>query len=406
MYILGLETSCDETAAAVLSVDDTGVVKVLANIVASQIVLHASYGGVVPSLAAREHIKNLNPVLEAALKKADQPKLDLIAVTSGPGLISSLLVGTTFAQTYAWRKKLPILGVNHIEGHIYSNWLTPLTETNSSQLPIISTSELIDLPQFEARLSTVRQLAERCTGQYTGVRNGSRNKEMGQIRELRFPAVCLIVSGGHTELILMQGHGDYQLIGRTRDDAAGEAFDKIARILELGYPGGPAIAERAKVFETSGKNKLGIKLPRPMLNISTFDFSFSGLKTAVLYLVRDLLTDHKLEEIRDEIAHETQEAIVETLVNKTMRAAQKYEAASVILAGGVSANQRLREYLCKHAQGENIPLILPDPVYTTDNAAMIAMAGYQKFKNQKSKIKIEEEYHWSKIKADANWELV
>ncbi|MGD0977498.1 MAG: tRNA (adenosine(37)-N6)-threonylcarbamoyltransferase complex transferase subunit TsaD [Minisyncoccia bacterium] len=367
MLILGIETSCDETAAAVLEVHpvklslrDTGFtgfnrVKVLSNVVSSQIKIHAPFGGVVPSLAAREHVKNLRPVLNSALQTTHYslPTIDLIAVTAGPGLISSLLVGTAFAKTLAWKYKKPIVGVNHIEGHLLSNWLP-----ESNKLSAIS-----------HKLS---------------------------------PAMCLVVSGGHTQLILMRDFGKYKLIGETVDDAAGEAFDKIARILELGYPGGPAISAEAEKEESRIMNQESrIKLPRPMLNSKDFNFSFAGLKTAVLYQTRELLKKHSLEEIKSAMAHEAQEAIVDVLTQKTISAAKKYKAKSIMLSGGVSANKRLREKLSQETEKMRIPFFKPELEYTGDNAAMIALAGY--FQAMRDKRQAE---NWKKVQANANWELV
>ena len=303
MLILGIETSCDETAASLVKVEN-GKIKVLSSVVSSQVKLHAKYGGVVPSLAAREHVKNLGSVLELTTKGVVLKKVDLIAVTAGPGLVSSLLVGTAFAKTLAWKLNKPIIGVNHVEGHISSNFLPPIGEAHT----------LYPIP-------------------YT-----------------LFPALCLVVSGGHTQLILMKGLGKYKTVGETLDDAAGEAFDKIARILGLGYPGGPAISAAAEKLLTT-HYKLQTNLPRPMINSKNFDFSFSGLKTAVLYLDRDLkkkLGKNKLpKELISQIAAEAQMAIVDVLVSKTVKAAQKYEAKSIMLSGGVSANKLLRSELKK-----------------------------------------------------------
>ncbi len=368
MLILGIETSCDETAASLIEVRpvksrEAGTlkelfdrVKVLSSVISSQVKLHAKYGGVVPSLAAREHVKNLKPVLELALK-AENCKLkavDLIAVTAGPGLISSLLVGTAFAKTLAWKLNKPIIGVNHIEGHIASNWLPPIG--NNYLLP-------------------------------------TTNYKL-------FPAMCLVVSGGHTQLILMRGFGKYKTVGETLDDAAGEAFDKIARILGLGYPGGPAISAVAEKLQTTNYS-LQTNLPRPMISSKNFDFSFSGLKTAVLYLDRDLkkkLGKNKLpRELISQIAAEAQQAIVDVLVTKTIKAAQKYGAKSIMLSGGVSANKLLRSELQKNAEQREIKYFQPSPEYTTDNAAMIALAGYFNRKSGRG--------NWKKVKTDANWEL-
>jgi N6-L-threonylcarbamoyladenine synthase len=435
MLILGIETSCDETAASLVEVYPvksrkagtlrglSGRVKVLSNVVSSQVKLHAKYGGIVPSLAAREHVKNLRAVLELAIRPAAEiatsaagqvrPKvgkktipalgrIDLIAVTAGPGLISSLLVGTTFAKTLAWKLNKPIIGVNHIEGHIISNWLKSVGEISNFQFLISK--------QFK-----------------NSKKIGNWELAIGNC----FPAVCLVVSGGHTQLIRMKSFGKYKIVGETLDDAAGEAFDKIARILGLGYPGGPAISRHAEKWKskiTSIKSRTNskfqipkIELPRPMINSKNFDFSFSGLKTAVLYLVRDLkkkLGKNKLpKELISQIAAEAQQAIVDVLVSKTIRAAQEYEVRSIMLSGGVSANKLLRSELQKNAQQKGIKYFQPLAEYTTDNAAMIALAGYiRKIKNQKSpkesvrsdltgqaKAKIKES--WQKVKADANWEI-
>src|SRR3989344_5512377 len=338
MLILGIETSCDETSMSVLEVDKKEKARILSSVISSQIKIHAKYGGVYPALAAREHAKNIDKVLKLTLKEAgvkSVKEIDLIAVTNGPGLAIALIIGITFAKTLTWKYQKPIIGVNHLEGHIYSNWL-PLSE-KSSDLTVLS----------------------------------------HQI----FPALNLIVSGGHTELVLMQGHGKYKIIGETMDDAAGEAFDKIARLLGLGYPGGPLISKEAEKFCKSAiqptldprllarefssgcmADLLQISLPRPMINSKNFDFSFSGLKTAVLYLISrlnlekprpgletgpsrchlDYLPDD-LDEIRPAVALEAQQAIVDVLISKTLRAAKQYKVKSVLLSGGVSANKLLRE---------------------------------------------------------------
>ena len=363
MLILGIETSCDETAASLVEAGN-GKIKVLSNIVSSQVKLHAKYGGVVPSLAAREHVKNLRPVLELAVKGASLKKIDLISVTAGPGLISSLLVGTAFAKALAWKFKKPIVGVNHTEGHIASNWLPPIESHYK-------------LPTTNYKL---------------------------------FPAMCLVVSGGHTQLIFMKGFGKYKKVGETLDDAAGEAFDKIARILGLGYPGGPAISVAAEKLQTTHYS-LQTSLPRPMLNSKNFDFSFSGLKTAVLYLDRDLkkkIGKNKLpKEIVYQVATEAQRAIVDVLVSKTIKAAQKYGARSIMLSGGVSANKLLRSELQKNAEQREIKYFQPASEYTTDNAAMIALAGYFSARGGSASGGNRNFRHgdWKKVKTDANWEL-
>ena len=248
MLILGIETSCDDTAVSVLQVNGKKL-EIKSNIISSQVKLHAKYGGVFPSLAAREHEKNLPKVLKLALKEAGVKvdEVDLVAVTKGPGLEPSLWRGINFANDLAKKFNKTIIGINHLEGHIYSNWLS--------------------LTKLDYKF---------------------------------FPALCLIVSGGHTELVLMKGHGKYKIIGETLDDAVGEAFDKVARMLGLGYPGGPIVALRADKFRSKSA-KVEIKFPRPMMHSKDFNFSFSGLKTAVLYLVRDLTVP--LESVQAQIAH-------------------------------------------------------------------------------------------------------
>lgn len=307
MKILGIETSCDETAAAV--VQDGR--KTLSNIIASQIDIHSRFGGIVPEVASRQHLLTIIPVIEQAMAQAQVQwgDLDGIAVTCGPGLAGSLLIGVNTAKAIALSKNLPLLGINHLEGHIYANWLEGHTP---------------DLP-----------------------------------------AICLIVSGGHSDLILMRGHGDYQLLGRTRDDAAGEAFDKVSRVLELGYPGGPAI-EKAALSGSSTR----FRLPRAWLK-DTDDYSFSGLKTAVLRLA----AEQNIAAIAD-IAASFQDAVVDVLVTKAVSAAKRLGARQILLCGGVAANCLLRRTL---AERSPIPVLLPNPILCTDNAAMIASCGYFHF---------------------------
>lgn len=336
MIILGIETSCDDTGIALVKGSQQGC-RILSNVVSSQIKIHAPYGGVVPNLAGRAHLKNIQPCLKQALKQANQPKIDLIAVTIGPGLIPSLLVGVNFAKTlaYAWQK--PIIGINHIEAHIYANWL-----------------------------------------------------ETGPV----FPALCLVVSGGHTQLILAKGHGEYKLLGQTRDDAAGEAFDKVAKLLNLGYPGGPIISQRAKKG-----NPQAIDLPRPMINSKDFDFSFSGLKTAVLYKTRE---KNKISQsFINDMAASFQQAVIDVLVNKTIKAAKKYRVKTVILSGGVAANQELRKQMEQAVKKElsKVEFQMPDIKLCTDNAVMIALTATYKKKPTSLR-------GWSKIEAEANLRLI
>ncbi len=321
MKTLGIETSCDETAAAVV---EDGV-RILSNQIASQVEIHARYGGVVPEVASRQHILAIIPIIEQAMAEAKATWSDLegIAVTIGPGLAGSLLVGVNVAKAIALARGLPITGVNHLEGHIYANWL-------------------ID-------------------------------------RSIEFPLVCLIVSGGHSDLVLMKGHGDYVVLGRTRDDAAGEAFDKAARILELGYPGGPAIEQAARAGTAS------IQLPRAWLK-GTSDFSFSGIKTALLRLVEagkvSFSTNQgsELPTVADAAAS-FQEAVIDVLVTKTVAVAKEHRVKQILLAGGVASNERLRQRLVKNSP---LPVLIPPPVLCTDNAAMIAACGYSRFRAGKT----------------------
>jgi len=316
MKILGIETSCDETAAAVV---EDGV-SILSNQIASQVEIHARYGGIVPEVASRQHILAIIPIIQQAMTEAkvSWDNIDGIAVTIGPGLAGSLLVGVNAAKAMALAHGLPITGVNHLEGHIYANWL------NNCQ------------PNF--------------------------------------PLICLIVSGGHSDLVLMKGHGNYVVLGRTRDDAAGEAFDKAARILGLGYPGGPAIEQAARNGTAS------LKLPRAWLKGSS-DFSFSGVKTALLRLVEGEKVSQSANQdsrlpTRSDAAASFQEAVIDVLVTKTVAAAKERRVKQILLAGGVASNQLLRHWLVENSP---IPVLVPEPVLCTDNAAMIAACGYYRF---------------------------
>ena len=322
MIILGIETSCDDTGIALVQKNTKGF-KILSNVISSQIKIHAAYGGVVPNLAAREHLKNIESCLKQALKESNNPKIDLIAVTAGPGLIPSLLIGVNFAKALAYNWQKPIIGINHIEGHIYANWLN----------------------------------------------NSNSN--------LNFPILALVVSGGHTQLVLIKNHGKYELLGETRDDAVGEAFDKVAKLLELGYPGGPIISQKAEKGNSEKFN-----LPRPMINRQNFDFSFSGLKTAVLYEVKK----QNPEEINDgyinDMAASFQQAAIDVLVYKTIKAAKEYKVKNVMLSGGVAANKELRNQLQESVKQEldNVNFQMPDIKLCTDNAAMIAAVAFYKKK--------------------------
>jgi N6-L-threonylcarbamoyladenine synthase len=368
MQIISIETSCDDTAVALVKASKDKFL-VIDSLVSSQTKVHAPFGGVVPNLAAREHLKNLPIMLEGFFRrnKISAENIDLIAATQGPGLIPALLVGTNAAKALAYAWKKPLVGVHHIAGHIYANFVGE-----------------------------------------------------AQSLKIKFPVLALVVSGGHTELILMKRHLEYKIVGETLDDAAGEAFDKVARILGLGYPGGPEIAAHAADHTTwnikHGTKKDSapcsmlhapcFKLPRPMINSKNLDFSFSGLKTAVLYTVRDnpkILKDKKL---KAELCAEFQQAAVDVLVHKTIQAAKKYEPKTILLGGGVSANQELRQQLGE-AIKNNFPRTkyqIPVPGYSLDNAAMIAVAGHYQFKLAKNKNKFNN--NWKSLEADANLELI
>jgi len=315
--ILSVETSCDETAAAIV-VDGTTV---KANIISSQVDVHRKFGGVVPEVASRKHLELINHVIREALDEAgiDFNQLDAVAVTYGPGLVGALLVGVAAAKAIAFGMDIPLIGVNHLEGHVSANFLSELAPD--------------------------------------------------------FPVVCLVVSGGHTDLVLISGYGQYELLGATRDDAAGEAFDKVARVLGLGYPGGPLIDELA----TSGIDT-AVSLPRSYLGEGSLDFSFSGLKTAVInYLNR--AEQKGLPINKADVAASFRRAVVDVLVDKTLLAARQRQINTIMLAGGVAANRLLRQEMVYRAAREGKRAIYPPPVLCTDNAAMTGCAAYHKYKN-------------------------
>ena len=318
MKILGIETSCDETSASV--VEDGKII--LSNVIASQIEIHSRYGGVVPEVASRQHTLSIVPVIQQAMNEAKigWPDIDAIAVTKGPGLAGSLLVGVNIAKAIAFAQSLPLIGVNHLEGHIYANWLT------------------------------------------------------GQ--EIKFPVICLIVSGGHSDLVFMKDHGQYELLGRTRDDAAGEAFDKAARILGLGYPGGPLIQKSAET------GKANIRLPHAWLE-GTHDFSFSGIKTALLRMAEGgkiALDDNARNGLpsKNDAAASFQKAVVDVLVTKCIALAQELEVKQILVAGGVAANKALRETLINRSP---LPVLIPPYILCTDNAAMISACAYYRYQS-------------------------
>ncbi len=318
MFILGIESSCDDTAVAVLE-DDA----VLANVVSSQDSIHERFGGVVPELASRNHLLAMQPLIRSALHQAmlTLQDINLIAVTQGPGLIGSLLVGYSYAKALSYVTKIPFIGVDHMAGHLFSVFL------------------------------------------------GKKSPP--------FPFIALIVSGGTSSIYLCESFTSFTLLGRTRDDAAGEAFDKVAKLLDLGYPGGPSVSR----YAARGDAKR-FSFPRAWLDKDSYDFSFSGLKTAVLQTYkkhhRDLQGDN--DQLTSDICASFQQAVIDVLVQKTITAAQKNTIQTVVLGGGVAANKQLREKMAEQCRVHDMSLFLPDPVYCTDNAAMIAFAGYHKYK--------------------------
>jgi len=378
MKILAIETSCDDTCISIIEANAsaTSPFKVLSNIVSSQTKIHKPYGGVFPMMAKREHQKNLVSILirsltqahaldpspktidvrknqkfktlENILKKESnlfesvikllerykKPNIDLVAVTQGPGLEPCLWVGLNFAKALSSFWNIPVIPVNHIEAHILVNLL--------------------------------------------------------ENKKIEFPAIALVVSGGHTQLILVKKIGSYKIIGETRDDAAGECFDKAAKILNLGYPGGPTISRIA-----SKANGSSTTLPRPMIATKDYDFSFSGLKTAVLYKVKSMQFERMSEKFIQEMCFEIQQAIIEVLIKKTVRAAKDYQAKTIILGGGVSANSELRKQLGEKIKKDipNTRYLIPNTTLSTDNALMIAITGF--FHRNKR-------VSWQKLKADAN----
>ncbi len=312
--ILGIETSCDETSAAVVA-DGR---RIMSNIISSQVPVHQRFGGVVPEIASRKHVELINSVIRQSLDTAGITfrDIDAVAVTYGPGLVGALLVGVSAAKALAYTLSLPLIGLNHIECHIYANFLI-----NPPELPV----------------------------------------------------VCLVVSGGHTDLIFIKEHGNYELIGQTRDDAAGEAFDKVARVMGLGYPGGPLIDRLA-----AEGNPAAVDFPRAYLESDSFDFSFSGLKSSVLnYLNKAKMRGEKID--KADLAASFQGAVVDVLTDKTVAAAVKYGVSTILLAGGVAANTGLRRELKRRAEPFGISVRYPKPVFCTDNAAMVACAAYYRF---------------------------
>ena len=314
--ILAIESSCDETAAAVV---ENGR-KILSNVISSQIALHTIYGGVVPEIASRKHIEAIDGVIMEALKQANVTlqDIDAIAVTYGPGLVGALLVGLAEAKALAFALKKPLIGVHHIEGHICANYI--------------------------------------------------------ENEEFKPPFVCLVVSGGHTHIVFVPEYGKYEIMGKTRDDAVGEAYDKVARAIGMGYPGGPKIDAAAK----KGNNQ-AIDFPRVFLEENSYDFSFSGLKSAVLnYINKANMTAQKI--VPEDIAASFQQAVIDVLVQKTLKAVEQKGVYTIALAGGVSSNSALRQKMKEECEKKGYTLHIPEPIYCTDNAAMIGCAAYYEYK--------------------------
>ena len=315
IIVLGIESSCDETSAAVV----VNGRKVLSNVINSQIDIHTEYGGVVPEIASRKHIEKINQVIEEALKEANcsLDNIDAIGVTYGPGLVGALLVGVAEAKAMAFAANKPLVGVHHIEGHISANYI--------------------------------------------------------ENKELEPPYICLVISGGHTHLVVVNDYGDYQVIGRTRDDAAGEAFDKVARAIELGYPGGPKIDKLAKEG-----NPEAIKFPRARVEGAPFDFSFSGLKSAVLNHI-NMCQMKGLDINKADIAASFQASVVDALLDRAMLACKEYNMNKLAIAGGVASNSAIRTAFEAKCKQENIEFYHPSPIFCTDNAAMIGVAAYYEY---------------------------
>lgn len=376
MKVLGIETSCDETAVCLVEVKDSTLI-VLSNQLYSQVAKHKEFGGVFPMLAKREHQKNLVPLLVKCLEESNlgsalplslakerlgeverilnreeilledflknivplpKPDIDAIAVTNGPGLEPALWVGVNFAKALSTLWNIPIIATNHMEGHIVVSSLTPSLDKEGA---------------------------------------GGR---LFNIKETKYPAIALLISGGHTQLVLVEDNLKYTIVGSTRDDAVGEAYDKVARMMNLPYPGGPEIAKYADLYKA--KNIIGkIKFPRPMIHSKDLDFSFSGLKTSVLYTLKEI--PEVTDEIKQEIAFEFQNAVVDVLVSKTKKALEQFGAQTLIVGGGVIANVEIRKALETLAKEMNIEFQLPEISTSTDNALMIAVAGYLNLKSGK-----------------------
>ncbi len=417
MKILGIESSCDDTSVALIEATKSGFI-VLSEKTASQIDIHKKYGGVIPEIAGRKHAEKILPIIEEVLKEGminaslsnDKTTEELafitpdcIAVTAGPGLMTGLLVGTEVAKTLSYLWNIPVVRTNHIEGHIYSVLL-------NSPMPSLH-------PEFRTKGGDHMATAVKEESNNTKLQNTKKQSLVtsyqSPVTSLQFPALCLIVSGGHTELILMKEHGNYEKVGGTRDDAAGECFDKVAKLINLDYPGGPKISKYAELGSPTA-----IPFPRPMLHSDDLDMSFSGLKTAVLYWLKENaeLKDsifNLQSSILNDLCASFQQAIIDVLIKKTLKASKQYNPKTIILAGGVSANKKLRNDLKNEInhqfhdslEGKShserispVEFMIPNSHYSMDNAAMIAVAGYYHA--------IKKDFTpWQKLEANPQWKI-
>jgi tRNA A37 threonylcarbamoyltransferase TsaD len=481
MIILGIETSCDETAISIIETEgkigEDFKLKILANETLSQIELHRKYGGVFPTLAKREHSLNLTPlfirtintsgllkelvnknhesslpfealceegnkgeeegknnlttlnfsrsarssiarqlksllarepemwqIFEKEILPLEKPKIDVIAVTKGPGLEPALWTGINFAKALSLLWQIPIIPINHMEGHILVSLLK--SETKNHESRIMNQEKEGENENEEVRIKNKGGEKE---NEELGIKNrGGEEKEKKenltsynlQPTTHNFPSLALLISGGHTELVLMKDWFKYEIIGKTKDDAVGEAFDKVARILGLPYPGGPEISKLAEKWQKENKKGLGIKLPRPMIHSGDLDFSFSGLKTAVLYTVKKIPT--LTDDIKEEIAYEFENAVAETIVSKIEKAVSERDIKSIVVGGGVIANKRLREELKKTAEKLGVEIFIPEISHSTDNALMIATVCGAKISFNKEIMEKNQDLNWS---ADGNWRV-
>ncbi|MFH0755060.1 MAG: tRNA (adenosine(37)-N6)-threonylcarbamoyltransferase complex transferase subunit TsaD [bacterium] len=410
MIILGIETSCDETAICIIEIDNTEKIKILGNQLYSQIAIHAQYGGVFPMMAKREHIKNVTFLLEQCLiesnffkfkkqnkeskineekeqkikeilireqtlfelfikliEKIEKPNIDFIAITNGPGLEPALWVGVSFAKALSEIWNIPIIPINHMEGHIVSAQIIDIAEGRRLDAEKHRKNTNSNINLYKTNTNNTELLLE---------------SKSYQFKIINYPAIALLISGGHTQLVLIKENLNYEIIGNTKDDAIGEAFDKVARILGLPYPGGPQISKLAEKERTENPDKISpYILPRPMIHSGDFNFSFSGIKTAVLYTTQKIknITDN----IKQEIAKEFEDAVVEVIIKKTKQAVEQYGAQTIIIGGGVSANKKIRDDFTKLAKNLNVEFLVPEISASTDNAFMIALAGYINIKSNK-----------------------